>query len=350
MKTVPAYAARAADQPLAPFEIERRDPRADDVVIDILYCGICHSDVHQVRDEWGSSTFPMVPGHEIVGRVVEVGRDVRRLGPGELVGVGCLVDSCLACPPCRKHLEQFCEKGPAFTYNGTEMDRKTPTYGGYSTRVVVRDPFVLKVPAGLDPARAAPLLCAGITTYSPLRQWNVKRGDRVAVMGLGGLGHMAVKLASSLGADVTVLSTSRAKEGDARRFGAAGFEVARDRASFEKLRDRFDFMFDTVSAPHDYSDCLRMLRPMGTMVVLGVPPQPAPVEAAALISGSRRLAGSIIGGIAETQEMLEYCGEHGISSDVEVIPIREVNSAYERMLRGDVRYRFVIDVATLASG
>jgi uncharacterized zinc-type alcohol dehydrogenase-like protein len=348
MSTVLAYAARSAKEPLGPFSVDRRDPRPDDVVIDVLYCGICHSDVHQARGEWGGSRFPMVPGHEIVGRVAEVGRDVVRLAPGELVGVGCVVDSCLACPPCGSHLEQFCEKGPAFTYNGTEMDRKTPTYGGYSTRIVVRDHFVLKVPVGLDPASAAPLMCAGITTYSPLRQWKVKKGDRVAVAGLGGLGHMAVKLASSMRAEVTVLSTSRAKETDARRFGATGFELAKDRAAFERLRGRFDVIFDSVSAPHAYDDYLRMLRPMGTMVLLGVPPEPAPVDAMALIGGNRRLAGSSIGGIAETQEMLDYCGEHRIAADIEVIPVREVNAAYERMSRGDVRYRFVIDVATLA--
>jgi uncharacterized zinc-type alcohol dehydrogenase-like protein len=348
MTKVPAYATRGPSELLGPSPIERRDPRPDDVVIDILYCGICHSDIHQARNEWGNSMYPMVPGHEIVGRVVEVGRDVRNLKRGDLAGVGCFVDSCLVCTPCRNHLEQFCEKGPAMTYNGTEMDRKTPTFGGYSTRIVVREHFVLRVPINLDPAGVAPLLCAGITTFSPLRASKVKRGDRVAVVGLGGLGHMAVKLASSMGAEVTVLSTSRAKEADARRLGAAEFEVTRERGTFEKLRGRFDLLVDTVSAPHEYNEYLLTLRPLGTMVLLGVPPKPAPLDATALILANRRLVGSSIGGIAETQEMLDYCGEHDVTSDVEVIPIKEVNAAYERVLRSDVRYRFVIDIATLA--
>ncbi len=346
MKTS-AYAAASAGAPLAPFTIDRREPGPHDVVIDILYCGICHSDIHQARDEWGGAIFPMVPGHEIVGRVSRVGAQVTRFQVGDIAGVGCMVDSCRACEPCAAGLEQFCEKGCAFTYNGTEMDRKTPTYGGYSTRVVVADRFALKVPPGLDPAGAAPLLCAGITTYSPLRQYGCKKGDRVAVVGLGGLGHMAVKLAAAMGAEVTVLSTSRAKEADARRLGAHGFEVTKDPGAFDKLRGHFDLIVDTISAPHDYNAHLRMLRVRGTMVVVGVPPEPTPVAAFSLISGNKRLAGSLIGGIAETQEMLDYCGERAIVSDVEVIPVQKVNEAYERMLRGDVRYRFVIDAASL---
>jgi uncharacterized zinc-type alcohol dehydrogenase-like protein len=349
MTKVPAYATRGPTELLGPYSIERRDPRANDVVIDILFCGICHSDIHQARNEWGNSTYPMVPGHEIVGRVVEVGRDVAELAKGDLVGVCCFVDSCLECSFCKNHLEQFCEKGTAFTYNSTEMDRKTPTYGGYSTRIVVRDHFVLKMPKDIDPAGAAPLLCAGITTFSPLREWKTKPGDRVAVVGLGGLGHMAVKLASSMGAEVTVLSTSRGKEGDARRLGAAAFEVTREKGTFEKLRGRFDLMIDTVSAPHDYNEYLRALRPLGTMVIVGIPPKPTPVDAAALILGNRRLVGSNIGGIAETQEMLDYCGKHKVVSDIEVIPIQDINTAYERVLRSDVRYRFVIDIASLSA-
>ena len=347
MTKTPAYAAPAAGSPLAPFSIERREPGLHDVQIDILFCGVCHSDIHQARDEWSGALFPMVPGHEIVGRVSAVGREVTRFAVGDLAGVGCMVDSCRTCDPCKRDTEQFCEAGAAFTYNGTEMDRKTPTFGGYSTRVVVDERFVLKVPAGLDPAAAAPLLCAGITTYSPLRQWNCKKGDRVAVVGLGGLGHMAVKLAASMGAEVTVLSTSRAKEQDARRLGAHGFVATREPDAFAKLSGRFDLIVDTISAPHDYNQYLRLLRPHGAMVLLGVPPEPTPVHAFALISGNKRLAGSLIGGIAETQEMLDYCAAQGIVSDIEIIPIQAINEAYERMIQGDVRYRFVIDLASL---
>ncbi len=344
---VPAYAATAAKSPLAPFAVERREPGEHDVLIDILFCGVCHSDIHQVRDEWGGSLFPMVPGHEIIGRVARTGAGVTRFKKGDLAGVGCMVDSCRECDPCRGDLEQFCQKGAAFTYNGTEMDRKTPTFGGYSTQVVVDERFTLKVPKGLDPAGAAPLLCAGITTYSPLRQWNCKAGDRVGVVGLGGLGHMAVKLAASMGAEVTMLSTSRRKEEDARRLGAQAFALTSDEATFAKLSGRFDLIIDTISAPHDYNKYLGMLKAQSTMVVVGVPPQPTPVNAFSLIGGNKRLAGSLIGGIAETQEVLDYCGAHKIVSEVEIIPIQKINEAYERMLKGDVRYRFVIDIASL---
>jgi uncharacterized zinc-type alcohol dehydrogenase-like protein len=347
MTKVPAYAALEAKKPLQSFTIDRRDPGAKDVAIDILFCGVCHSDVHQVRAEWGGESFPMVPGHEIVGRVTKVGRDVTKFKVGDIAGVGCMVDSCRRCDACRRGLEQFCEVGAAMTYNGTEMDRKTPTFGGYSTQVVVTEAFALKVPEKLDPAGAAPLLCAGITTYSPLRQFGTKKGDRVGVVGLGGLGHMAVKLAASMGAEVTMLSTSRSKEADARRLGATAFEITKDEKTFQKLAGKFDLIIDTISAPHDYNKYLGMLRVQGTMVVVGVPPEATPVHAFSLIGGNRRLAGSLIGGIPQTQEMLDYCGQHGIVSDVEIIPVQKINEAYDRMIKGDVKYRFVIDTASL---
>jgi uncharacterized zinc-type alcohol dehydrogenase-like protein len=337
-----AYAAPAAGKPLAPFAFDRRDPGPREVALDILFCGICHSDIHQARDEWGGSTFPMVPGHEIVGRVTS--SPSGKFRKGELVGIGCMVDSCHSCGPCRRGFEQFCEKGAAWTYNSTEMDKRTPTYGGYSTHIVASEDFILRIPEGLDPAGAAPLLCAGITTYSPLKQWPAKR---VAVVGLGGLGHMAVKLAASMGAEVTMLSTSPSKEKDARRLGASGFANTRDAATFEKLKGKFDLIVDTISAPHDYNAHLRLLDVQGTMVVVGVPPEATQVHAFSLISGNKRLAGSLIGGIAQTQEMLDHCGKHRIVSDVEVIPASRVNEAYERMMKGDVRYRFVIDAASL---
>ena len=345
--TTAAYAATSARAPLAPFTIERRPPGPQDVLIDILYCGVCHSDIHQARGEWGNSSFPMVPGHEIVGRVQEVGSKVTKLKVGDLAGVGCIVDSCRNCPPCRAGMEQFCNNGAAMTYNGTEMDRKTPTYGGYSTRVVVTEHFVMKIPAGLDPAGAAPLLCAGITTYSPLKRWNVKKGDQVGVVGLGGLGHMAVKLASSMGAEVTMLSTSASKEADARKLGASGFALTKDESTFKKLAGKFDFIIDTVSANHDINDYLGLLRPRGTMVLVGVPTEPAPIGAMSLLWGNKVLAGSAIGGMAETQEMLDYCAQHKIVSDIEMIPIQKINEAYERTIKSDVRYRFVIDIASL---
>jgi alcohol dehydrogenase (NADP+) len=346
MKTK-AWAAASAKSPLAPFEIDRREPRERDVVIDIAFCGVCHSDIHQVRDEWGGSLFPMVPGHEIVGKVARAGAGVKKVKVGDTVGVGCMVDSCRVCASCQRGLEQFCEQGAAMTYNGTEMDRRTLTYGGYSTRVVVDEAFVLKVPAGLDLAGAAPLLCAGITTWSPLRHWKAGKGTRVGVVGLGGLGHMAVKLAASLGCEVTMLSTSRAKEADARRLGAHGFALTSAPETFKKLRGRFDLILDTISAPHDYNAYLGMLAVDGAMVLLGVPPAPTPVHAFSLIGGRHTLAGSLIGGIPETQELLDWCGERKIVSDVEVIPMAKINEAYDRMMKGDVRYRFSIDLATL---
>ena len=344
---VPAWAAPSAKAPLVPHPITRREPGPRDVQIEILYCGVCHSDIHQVRDDWGGSTFPMVPGHEIVGRVTKVGADVSKFAVGDLAGVGCFVDSCRACDPCMRHHEQFCEKGAAFTYNATEMDRKTPTYGGYSTQIVVAERYTVKVPSGFELAAAAPLLCAGITTYSPLKRWKCEPGKRVGVVGLGGLGHMAVKLAASMGAEVTMLSSSRAKEADAKRLGAHAFELTSEPENFKKLAGRFDILIDTVSADHDFNAYLGLLRTEGTMVCLGIPPTPAPVAVMGLIFGNKKLAGSLIGGIAETQEMLDYCASKKIAADIEMIPIQKINEAYERMLKSDVRYRFVIDIASL---
>jgi uncharacterized zinc-type alcohol dehydrogenase-like protein len=343
----PAYAATSATAPLGAFSIERRDVGPNDVAIDILFCGVCHSDIHQVRNEWGNAVYPMVPGHEIVGRVTKVGANVKKLAVGDIAGVGCMVGSCGECPACKAGDEQFCLKGNAQTYNSTEMDRKTPTYGGYSTHVVVGEKFTLKVPAGLDPAGAAPLLCAGITTYSPLHEYGCKKGDRVGVVGLGGLGHMAVKLAVSMGAEVTLFSTSASKEEDARRLGASSFVVTKDPANLAKLAGSLDLIIDTVSAAHDYNAYLAMLRSKGTMVLVGAPPQPTPVSAFSLIMGGRRLVGSLIGGIAATQAMLDHCAQHAIVSDIEVIPVQKIDEAYERMLRSDVKYRFVIDLASL---
>jgi uncharacterized zinc-type alcohol dehydrogenase-like protein len=341
-----AWAALAADRPLEAFTLTRRDVGPHDVQLDVLFSGICHSDLHQARGEWGNSTFPMVPGHEVVGRVTAVGAHVKKFKVGDLAGVGCMVDSCRTCTWCAAGDEQFCDQGCAWTYNGTEMDKKTPTQGGYSKQLVVTEAFALKVPASLDLSRAAPLLCAGVTTWSPLREWNTKKGDRVAVVGLGGLGHMAVKLAAALGAEVTVLSTSKAKQADAQRLGAHEFEVTSDRTTFKKLARRFDLIIDTVSAEHDLNAYLGLVKPHGAMVLVGVPPKPAPVHAFSLISGNRRLAGSSIGNLKATQEVLDFCAEHKLGADVEVIPAKDINLAYERLLKNDVRYRFVIDAST----
>jgi uncharacterized zinc-type alcohol dehydrogenase-like protein len=349
-RKIHAWGAASATAPIAPMTIERRDARPSDVAIDILFCGVCHSDIHQARDEWGGSRFPMVPGHEIVGRVRAVGSAVTKFAPGDLVGVGCMVDSCRTCASCTQGFEQFCAAGFAGTYNSTEMDRKIVTQGGYATEVVVDEAFVLRVPESLDPAGAAPLLCAGITTYSPLRQFGVKPGDRVGVVGLGGLGHMAVKLAVSMGAEVTVLSTSASKEADAKKLGAHAFAVTKEGATFKRLAGSLDLLIDTVSAPHDYNAYLTLLRPRGVMALVGAPASASPLNPFALIIGGKRLAGSLIGGIAETQEMLDHCAKHGIVSEVEVIAIDRINEAYERVLQSDVRYRFVVDVASIGRG
>jgi uncharacterized zinc-type alcohol dehydrogenase-like protein len=341
------YAVQNPSSPLAPFNFERREPGPNDIVIDTLYCGICHSDIHQVRDEWGGSVFPMIPGHEIVGHVARVGTKVKRFKPGDKAGVGCFVDSCRKCPYCKKGYQQYCTVHTAFTYNSTEMDLQTPTYGGYSSCVVVDENYALKIPPKMPLERTAPLLCAGITTYSPLRHWKVGKGDHVGVMGLGGLGHMAVKLAASMGAHVTVFSTSKSKEPDARRLGAQDFALTVGGDPISNNKTKFDFIIDAIAAPHNINPYLEKLRPEGTMVLVGASPKPLPVEAFSLIMGRKTLAGSIIGGIPETQEMLDYCAKKNISSDVEVIPASQINRAYERTLAGDVRYRFVIDLKTL---
>jgi len=352
MFKTPAYAAVSATAPLAPFTIERREPRAHEVLIDILYCGVCHSDIHQVRDEWGGSIFPMVPGHEIVGRVAQIGEQTGRFKIGDAVGVGCFIDSCRECAQCRAGDEQYCDRGMTGTYNSRERDTKAPTYGGYSTRIAVHEDYVLRIPDSLPLDRAAPLLCAGITTYSPLRHFGVKAGDRVAVVGLGGLGHMAVKIARAMGAQVTVLSTSESKRDDALALGAHEFAATRSAGgktaeAFKALPRSFDFIIDTVSAEHDYNAYLSLLKVDGTMVLLGIPEQPAPLAAGVLIGKRRKLAGSMIGGIRETQEMLDFCAQHDIAADIELIDITQINDAYERMLKADVRYRFVIDIASL---
>jgi len=341
------YAAMTAKAPLQPYSFERRAVGPHDLLITITHCGICHSDIHQARDEWGGSLFPMVPGHEIVGTVKEVGSAVKQFRNGERVGVGCFVDSCRTCTACREGLEQYCETGMVLTYSGRDKTGAV-TQGGYSSHIVVDEQYVLHVPDALSAAGAAPLLCAGITTYSPLRHWGVGKYHKLAVVGLGGLGHMAVKIATALGTEVTVLSSSERKRNDAERLGAAEYAVTSAPDTFSKLARRFDFILDTVSAPHDYNTYINLLKTDGTLILVGAPDKPAPLQPFPLILHRRRIAGSLIGGIRETQEMLDFCAEHHIESDVEVIPIQHVNEAYERVVRGDVRFRFVIDLRTLA--
>jgi uncharacterized zinc-type alcohol dehydrogenase-like protein len=347
MNKVKAYAAQSATTPLAGTTIERRSPKPYDVQIDILYCGVCHSDLHTVRNEWGGTIYPVVPGHEIVGRVTAVGSDVTKFKAGDLAGIGCMVDSCRECDSCKQGLEQYCEKGMVGTYNGRERDGSGITFGGYSKQILAHEDFVLRISDKQPLEGIAPLLCAGITTYSPLRHWKVGKGDKVGVVGLGGLGHMAVKLAVSMGAEVTMLSHSASKEEDAKRLGAHKFVLTSDKAQLRQVTKYFDFILDTVSAEHDYNLYLNMLKTNGVMVCVGAPPVPSKVKALTLINGRRSLAGSLIGGLPETQEMLDYCAANNIISDVEVIKISEINEAYERMLKGDVRYRFVIDMASL---
>jgi uncharacterized zinc-type alcohol dehydrogenase-like protein len=345
--TVPAYAAPSATEPLARTTIERRDVGAEDVLIEIKYAGICHSDIHTVRGDWGPVAYPLTVGHEIVGVVTEVGASVSRFAVGDRVGVGCMVDSCRECDNCKRGEEQYCTTGNTGTYASVDRDG-TVTQGGYSTHIVVNEDFVLRVPEALDFAKAAPLLCAGITTYSPLRHWNAGPGTKVAVVGMGGLGHMAVKIAHAMGAEVTVLSQSLAKREDGLRLGADHYYATSDSATFTELANRFDLIVNTVSAPIDLDAYLFLLAFDGTMVNVGAPAEPLPLHVFSLFGNRRSLAGSSIGSIRETQEMLDFCAEHGIAPETELIGADEINDAWERVLRSDVRYRFVIDTATLA--
>jgi alcohol dehydrogenase (NADP+) len=341
------YAAHSSTSPLQPFSFERRDPGPHDVQVEILYCGVCHSDLHTARNEWTNTTYPVVPGHEIAGRVTKVGSQVRKFKEGDLAAVGCMVDSDRTCAACKAGLEQYCEGPATFTYNSEDKQLGGMTYGGYSKTVVVDETFVLRPPANLDLAATAPLLCAGITTYSPLRHWKVQKGQKVGIVGLGGLGHMGLKFANAFGAHVALFTTSTHKTEDAKRLGANEVVVSKDAAQMEKHVNSFDFILDTVSAEHDINAYLNLLKRDGTLVLVGAPEKPLPVSAFSIIPGRRHLSGSMIGGLAETQEMLDFCGKHGMVSDIEIIPIQKINEAYERMLRSDVKYRFVIDMASL---
>jgi len=347
MPETKAFAVKSADAAFAPLSVTRREPRDTDVAIDILYCGVCHSDIHTAKNEWKNTVYPCVPGHEIIGRVAKVGRGVTKVKVGELVGVGCLVDSCRECDSCSHDFEQLCARGATFTYNSEDRVSGGQTYGGYSEHVVVEERFVLRVSDKLDPAKAAPLLCAGITTYSPLKHWKVGKGQRVGVVGLGGLGHMGVKIAKALGAEVVLFTTSPKKVEDGRRLGADEVVVSRDADAMGKQAGRLDFILDTVSADHDVNALMRCLRRDGTLVLVGAPEKPLAVGAFSVIFGRKSLAGSLIGGLAETQEMLDFCAEKDIVADVEVIPIQKIDEAYKRMLASDVKYRFVVDAASL---
>ena len=347
LKNVKAWSAASATSRLAPFSIGRRDLQPTDVAIEILYCGVCHSDLHTARNEWRNTIYPVVPGHEIVGRVVKVGREVKKFKEGDIAAVGCMVDSCRVCTSCRRGLEQFCEKPAIFTYNSTDPYLGGPTFGGYSENIVVDEAFTLRVSAKANLAATAPLLCAGITTYSPLRHWKVGPGQKVGIVGLGGLGHMGVKIAHALGAHVVLFTTSPGKAADALRLGAQEVVISKNADEMQKHAGSFDFILDAVSAQHDINAYLSLLKLDGTLTIVGAPEEPLPVAAFQLVFGRRSFAGSLIGGIAETQEMLDFCAERGIVSDIEIIGIQQINEAYERMLKGDVKYRFVIDMASL---
>jgi uncharacterized zinc-type alcohol dehydrogenase-like protein len=345
--TIRGYAATSAASGVAPFSFSRREPLPNDVQIEILYCGVCHSDLHTVRNEWQNTIYPVVPGHEIVGRVTAVGEKVKRFKPGDLAGVGCIVDSDRTCPNCRAGLEQYCDSGFIGTYNSEDKHLGGITYGGYSEKIVVDEYFVLRIPTNLNLPAVAPLLCAGITTYSPLHHWEVGKGQKVGIVGLGGLGHMGVKLAHAMGAHVVLFTTSPGKKEDATRLGASEVVVSKDPQQMAKHAGSFDFILDTVSAQHDINAYLDLLKRDGTLTLVGAPEKPLPIAAFSLIFKRRQFAGSLIGGIPETQEMLDFCGQHGIVSDIEMIPIQQINQAYERMLKSDVKYRFVIDMASL---
>ena len=346
--TTNGYAAQSATTPLAPHRFERRDPRVDDVVIDIMYCGVCHSDLHTARNEWHGTTYPVVPGHEIIGKVSAVGAQVSKFKVGDMVGVGCMVDSCQHCAACDLGLEQYCAEGATFTYGSKDRRDGQITFGGYSERIVASDKFVLHISDKLDPKSAAPLLCAGITTWSPLRHWKIGKGSKVAVIGLGGLGHMGLKFAKALGAEVTLFTRSPSKEDEARRLGADHVVLSTDQEQMKSVARQFDFILDTVPQQHDLNPYLATLNLNGVHVLVGlVEPIDPPVHSANIIFGRRSIAGSLIGGITETQEMLDFCAENGIACDVEMIDMHDINEAYERMLKSDVRYRFVIDMASL---
>ncbi|AMW82198.1 Alcohol dehydrogenase [Pseudomonas yamanorum] len=348
MYTAIGYAAQSATTPLAPMSFERRSPRADDVAIEILYCGVCHSDIHQARNEWGIAVYPLMPGHEIVGKVTAVGASVTAHKVGDLVGVGCMVDSCRHCDACHADLEQYCLEGPTMTYATPDRVDGSNTMGGYSDSIVVSEHFVVKIPAKLDLASAAPILCAGITTYSPLKHYGVKAGDKVGVLGMGGLGHMGIKFAKAMGAEVTLFTRSASKAEEGRRQGADHVIVSTDAEQMKAAAGRFDFLLDTIPVQHDLNPYLDVLRFDGVHILVGlIEPVDPPVNAAKLVLGRKVLAGSLIGGIAETQEVLDFCAEHGITCDIEMLDIRQINEAYTRMIAGDVKYRFVIDMATL---
>lgn len=346
-REVKAFGTEAADAALEQMNINRRHPTPHDVEIEILFCGVCHSDLHTARNEWHSTVYPCVPGHEIIGRITRVGDHVSTFKVGDLAGVGCMVDSCHECQYCKDGLEQFCEAGNTGTYNSPDKHLGTRTYGGYSESVVVNESFVLRIPENLDPAATAPLLCAGITTYSPLKHWRVGPGQKVGVVGLGGLGHMAVKIAKAMGAEVIVYTTSPSKVEDAKRLGADEVVLSKDREQMARYSGKLHFVLDAVSAQHDINAYLRLLRVDGTLALVGAPELPLPVASFSLIGGRRSFSGSLIGGIAETQEMLDFCGKHNIVSDIEMIGIQQINEAYDRLLKGDVKYRFVIDMASL---
>ena len=346
-QTVKAYGTKAADKPLQALDIQRREPNDEDVHIEITYCGVCHSDIHTARNEWHNSTYPVVPGHEIIGRVREVGKKVSRFKVGDLVGVGCMVDSCQECDPCKQDLEQFCEKGCTFTYNSPDPHLGSQTYGGYSTHVVVKEEFVLKVPENIDEKGAAPLLCAGITTWSPLKHWKVGKGDKVGVVGLGGLGHMGIKFASAMGAHVVMITRSPGKAADARSLGADEVLLSTDEKAMQAQANSFDFILNTIPVGHEMDPYISLLKIDATMVLVGAVEPLKPFHGANIIMGRKRIAGSLIGGIAETQEMLDFCGEHNIVSDIELIKMQDINEAYDRVVASDVKYRFVIDMQSL---